>query len=327
MKKKFRTVGALAIALLLTASLAIAPTTVRATEMSDKELANYAIDWLSQSNTLSKDDMKSFGIQGEQISAIDASMFYDSLAAMDIAAFSQLKYELPTNVSETTALNYQYESMKYTMQSLGYGEAFEFNVPEVSTGYASDITTVFAETYGDLSHKFDANTSIPDGWSMSEIMGSAQNKRDQYASDIKNTDEYKAIKSSIGNSKVLVQTQKVIDKPDLKSALSLQTLITDSMGNIDDGTWIKEEWSAKDGENLYSFLETVTSNATRGNEYFSTWAGETQELFTSNKGKISSWLTSVHQSGKFTQAYNGLDTNSLNYDGWFEHYYNQSQGG
>lgn len=287
MKKKFR-FGACLIALLLAMStFAQAPTFAYAAEKTDKELVDQALTLLTQPGELTPEEMVEIGTPNNQFSAFDATAFYDTLASMDMDAFTQLKYEVPTVVEQTSALNYQYDSMKLMMQDMGYGDTFEFSVPEMNTGYTADITTAFAETYGDLSSKFDSDVSLPEGWTMDEIMSSAQAKRDQYASDIKTTKEYSVVKNSISNNTSVVKATEVIEQPDLQSALSLQTFITDSIGSVDDGTWIKEEWSMQDSANMDRVLQGVRDNATSAQESWSTDNTNIQTAFNGNKNAIN----------------------------------------
>jgi hypothetical protein len=318
MKKTFR-FGVCVIAMLLAMSVfPQSPTFAHAAERSNRELVAQAIDWLSNPGQLTTDEIREIGNPNNQASALDATAFYNSLAAIDTAAFTQLKYELPTSVDQTSSLNFQYESMKGMMQGLGYGTNFEFNVPEMNKGYASDITTAFTETYGDLSHKYNGSVSLPEGWTMDDIMSAAQSKRDEYASDIKASKEYNVIKNNIANNTTVVQAIGAIKKPELQSALSIQSFITESIGNIDDGTWIKEEWSMADSANMDRVLQQTVSNAATSGDLAYSNLQDVEDMFNGNKSTINSWLTKKHQGTSFSGAYDHFDNLDAWYDTWFD---------
>lgn len=297
MKNKFR-FGAYLIAMLLAVSIfAQAPTSVYAAEssqeLSDREIADRVLADFSQTDILTLEEMKEIGSFSGQFSALDATAFYETLASMDIEAFTQLKYELPTAVEQTSSLNYQYGMMQAAMESLGYGTHFEFDIPEMQTGYTNDITTAFTDAFGDLSNKYNETTSLPEGWSMKEIMSSAQSKRDEYASDIKTTKEYNIVKSNISNNASVSQAIEVIETPELQSSLSLQTLAA-----------MKSDWAAKDEANKTKVQQAVTSYMNNSKEGYSVNHERVDEEFTDHTNSIKSWLNANHQNTSFTAASN-----------------------
>lgn len=243
------------------------------------EAVHAIMENMSQKRILSEEEIANLAAdENGMYSVLDASAFYDTLRALDNEAFGQLKYDIPTSVQSTAILNGRYESMRQGLEDLGFGESFQLEVKEMTSGYAQDITAEFESIYGDLSYKYDSSASLPEGWDMESLMTSAQIKRDQYASDIKNSDAYKTVSSHISANKTVSQAITTLETPELKSALSLQEMIDATASDIG------QKWTTSSNEG-HAALQAIYDSSTQDkyNEDF-------QALFDEAKGDTQAWL-------------------------------------
>lgn len=309
MKKLFRKrIGSFACAVLF-ACVSVVPVIARAENNSDKAMVNSAIELLNHKVVLDESAFEKIGENGTLNTLNSVTSIYDTIESWDSSAFSQLQYKVPTDVESVQFLNCEYELMKLQMKENGFGENFSINMQPMEMGYASDITASFENVYGDLSHKYNPNVSLPEGWSMDQIMKDAQAKRDAYSTDIKNTDAYKTIRQNINSNGAVLQTIKTLETPELKSALTLQEMINSAMGDPESEDWVKSEWSCLNSENMNKIMAAQVANSTLGYgrgqiDQLITGAEDLQELFTASQGEITAWIDA--NSAFSTTAYNNI---------------------
>lgn len=317
MKNLFRKkIGALSLAIFMTLTLA-APLPVGAEEVSSTDLIQDATELLNSKTVLNKDDFLDLLTSDSVGTMAGITAIYDTIESVDTGVFSQLQYSVPTAVESVQILNCDYEMMKVQMREAGFGESFSLEVDELQSGYSTDITEAFEMVYGDLSSKFNAGTSLPDGWSMAEVMKKAQETRDIYASDIKETKEYMTIRQNINISGAVLQVQDALEKPEIKDSLTLKSLLDAAIGDceVDGENWLKNNWSNESSQNKYEIMAQYKSNLALGYgrenmDQRIDGMEDVQDLFSSAKGEINTflsangrWISNISKPGGSMDGY------------------------
>lgn len=248
-----------------------------AIEPSDEAVAAI-LNSMSQKHILTDEEFMAFNLEPGTLSVLDTSAFYDTIDSMDMSAFGQLSYEIPTAISSQNLLTMQYSSMQNDLKDLGFGESFELNVPEINLGYSNDIVSEFEKYYGDLSSKFTGSASLPAGFDMESLMATTQAKRDMYASDIKQTEAYQVVNENISANKAVTQAITTLETPELMSSISLQEMIDQEADGV------KGIWDAKSDEGHRLIQDIYSANVEgRYNE-------DLQSLFEEAVGDTEAWL-------------------------------------
>lgn len=232
---------------------------------------------MSQKHILTTEEMSNMKFEGT-ISVLDTSAFYDTLNSLDMNAFGQLDYEIPSSVHSQNLLSAQYAVMQQGLADLGFGTAFELNVPEMDLGYSKNIQAEFKDIYGDLSYKFNDDVSLPDGWDMASLMETTLAKRDKYAVDIKNSEAYKVVSDSISANKTVTMAITTLETPELKDAVTLQEMLDESAAGI------KGDWDSK-SESGHAAIDEIyrVNTEDKYNEDF-------QALYDEAVGDMTAWL-------------------------------------
>ena len=232
---------------------------------------------MSEKHILTDEEWGNFNLEGP-ISVLDASAYFDTLNSLDMSAFGQLDYEIPSSISSQNFLNVQYSSMKQNLEDLGHGSGFALQIPEMNFGYSQNIQAEFKATFGDLSHKYNDNVSLPEGWDMASLMERTMAKRDEYAVDVKNTEAYKVVSNAISTNKSVTQAITTLETPELKDAVTLQQMLEGSSAGV------KGEWDAKSEDGHAAIKEIYKANTDgKYNEDF-------QALFDEAVGDTRAWL-------------------------------------
>lgn len=153
--------------------------------------------------------------------SLNTEDFADFTKLLDASAYNQLKYEVPSSVSNVSRLNTEYELLSIKMDDFGYGTIYQIDVPEFKPGYAASITQEFKNTFGDLSGKAVTEMSMPDGWTVSNIMANASAQRETLVSDYKNSQAYNEMYNTINTSQIFKLANQTMTMPKTSSLSSL----------------------------------------------------------------------------------------------------------
>lgn len=274
-----------AMIFVLTMSIAIAcPFTVFAAgnEQSDESLAKEATSMINGQNSITLDNIGEFELNHNFDSAFDTSSFYNAVSCLDETAFGRLSYDIPTSVNCAALLNVEYISLLTEMQNAGWGKVTTLDIPDLISGYAGSITDRFSSIYGDMSDRMELNVSMPDGWTMSEIMAQSSAMRDEMSQDIKNTEIYNTVLSNISTGSVFVSANMTLEKPELKSAVQLNSILNESAAELD------AEWDQQKIDGIAQIQKEAADNKSFA-EFTS--KQDLQDLFDEACGQTDAWLS------------------------------------
>lgn len=157
----------------------------------------------------------------EESPELDTETFKCFTRLYDATAYGKLKYDVPSSELQVSRLNFDYEMLCISMDNMGFGTKYQIEVPEFKAGYASSLTQEFSNTFGDLSSKAVTEMSMPEGWSVSNIMKNASSQREQVVSDYKNSQAYQAMYNSINSNAIFKVANQTMTMPQTSSISSL----------------------------------------------------------------------------------------------------------
>lgn len=251
------------------------------TEEEQKDLISSATGLLDNAPEFNWDEILTLEDVEGMFTPMDTSSFYEACSKIDMDAFGQLQYDTSAAVNNIAVLNMQYGAMHLELEELGYGEMGTFTVPNATPGYSSNITDYFTSVYGDLSDRQNISASMPEGWTMEELMARASEKRDAETKAAKESIAYTTTQNTISLKNSLSFAQQVINTPELKSPLELNNMLKESSSSIE------AEWSEKEQEGIREIQKIAASNDSKITIQSQE---DLQALFESNIGETQTWL-------------------------------------
>ncbi len=147
----------------------------------------------------------------ELISGIDATKLFENNAALNEEAVQRL--------------NLQYSGLAQSMTDLGYGSYATIDLPQISSGYSTNIMQEFQNTFGDVLSNHQLTTAeLPDVSSMLADMSAA---RDEQLGDYRSNEVFQTVNNQISMSKVFDLTQDDFVTYDLMPSLELANTLND----------------------------------------------------------------------------------------------------
>lgn len=144
----------------------------------------FAIPTVAEGDILENDEsnpMLDFNNKVEEIYqntvSLKGSAFYQQFESVDMGIFSKLMWEVPTSDVAVNQLNIEYMS---AMDKMSQIQQPELTIPKFESGYTNDIVKNFNDLFGDI--KADKkDLSLPEGWTATNLMNVAKEKRDEAA--------------------------------------------------------------------------------------------------------------------------------------------------
>lgn len=251
------------------------------TEEEQNELITNATGLLDQAPEFDWDNIPTLEDFEGTWTPMDTSSFYEACSNLDINAFGKLQFDINAATNNIQMLNMQYASMLYDLEEMGYGTIGDMEIPEATPGYSSNITDYFTSVYGDLSDRQNISASMPEGWTMQDLMKQASDKRDAEVKEAKESQAFTATQNMISLKNSLAFAQDVISTPALKSPLELNEMLKESSSSV------AEEWTAKEQAGIEEIQKIAASNDSKITIQSQE---DLQALFESNIGETQTWL-------------------------------------
>lgn len=251
------------------------------TEEEQNELIANATGLLEQSPEFDWDNILTFEDLEGTWTPMDTSSFYEACSNLDIDAFGKLQFDVNAATNNVQMLNMQYASMLYDLEEMGYGTIGNMEIPAATPGYSSNITDYFSSVYGDLSDRQNISASMPEGWTMQDLMKQASDKRNAEIKSAKESQAFTATQNMISLKNSLSFAQNVISTPALKSPLELNEMLKESSSSV------AAEWTAKEQAGIAEIQKIAASNDSKITIQSQE---DLQALFESNIGETQTWL-------------------------------------
>lgn len=280
------------LALLMASILQLGTATAAFADEIDSNTISEANDIMSSAYSYNWDGMFSFWTEAGGHTPLDASTFYKAYEQVAAENGSQLQYYTNANVDNVAFLNLQYESLAAEMKDNWTNSQGQTQATQTA-GYSMSITEYFEQVYGDaISTKGELTASMPEGWSFSELMDKANEKRDEVLKEAKENMEYTTVKNTIALEDALNNAKSALETPEIKSTLELSAMLKNSTEAME------KEWDQKKQESVKYVQNIASSNASKVN---ASTKEEMQTMYENSVGETKAWL-----------ELNAADTNNLN---------------
>ena len=210
MKKNIKHIYSIIVAILL---LSISSITVFAEETTVPEIT-VGTQHATESNILSNDNI---------CYMVDNTVYFNTnklgneLIKVDPELFGKLKWDVPSATNNLGMLNLEYTSMQTQLSEYGYGDTYSLEIPEFKTGYSGSIIEEFNKAFPGAANVKLENATLPEGWSVNDIMSSAVTQRNAILSDYKNSEAYQSVSEIIDTSSIFKTASQTMSMPYLPS--------------------------------------------------------------------------------------------------------------
>lgn len=269
------------LALLLTSVLVVSAAVPASAEETDLNPILDANAILNSAPGYNWDSLANIGTGDGSYTPLDASTFYKAYNAMVAEDQSQLQFYTNAAVNNVAYLNLQYETMVASMKEQGLGSLGELTMPTINAGYSTSITDYFNDIYGDMSDRENLTASLPEGWTVSDLMEQANAKRDEALKEAKENQAYTTVKNTIALENALKQAKDAVSTPEIKSTLELSTMLKEGSKEM------SKEWDAKKDSGIKWIQDLATKNEGKVNV---SSKEDMQTLYENSVGETQAWL-------------------------------------